>query len=516
MGEWTFRLNAVGMTALHKAGLVGLGASLNVLKEKELLQDITFSMNDQSLSIEGLEKNAEGLHRLLSMMYEIDNGLINFPLIRDWTPSRRAKLQQLLRLTFLQHPSSNLSEKTARVIQDPIDGGIIEYNYLPLVDLRHRYSSVCQEWESKLTSHGRIEIKGWAYPGAMKRHEKVGESVLTDDPELYPLLLCAPLGCLYFKGIAYDGSGGYDSKTQAFLSVPCYNSLNVQAQRLERFYRKTMGISEDLIAVTESDAVLQSAIYLEVSTMKRYLSTQLSVYRFGKVPWSKQKTRTGVYHTLAVLPQAVGQYEKFLNTITIYTAKSSNGGTYSIVFPARGLIAENLIRERPWYQGFTQYMADKRYQKVRIWSKELNDMVNDQNVWTDEMKRQFVLLFQDGIRKRYGKVSDQAEKSSSDPKSAFKREYEKIRVAFSHCRTREQLRRELADFLAKTRAKVAAASHENEMDLFLLVSQKENDWQELRDLCLLALASYRGKGLDSDLEQQLEQNLARDQAETGD
>ncbi|MHB1404375.1 MAG: type I-MYXAN CRISPR-associated Cas8a1/Cmx1 [Desulfitobacteriaceae bacterium] len=449
MCEWTFHLNAVGMTALHKAGLVGLGASLNVLKEKKLLQDITFSMDDQRLSIKGLEKNAEGLHRLLSMVYEIDNGLINFPLIRDWPTSRRAKLQQLLFLTFLQHPQSRQAEKTARVVQEPIDGGIIEYNYLPLVDIRHRYSSVCQEWEAKLISRGRIELKGWAYPGAMKRHEKVGESVLTDDPELYPLLLCAPLGCLYFKGIAYDGSGGYDSKTEAFLAVPRFNYLKVQVQKLERFYRKTMRVDEDLIAVTESDAALQSAIYLEVRSMEQHLKTQLSVYRFGKVPWSKQKTRTGVYHTLTVSRQAVGQYEKFLNNITIYTAKSSNGGTYSIVFPAQGLIAENLIRKRPWYRGFTQYMADKRYQKVRIWSKELNEMVKDPNMWTDEKKRQFVLLFQNGILNQYGKASKLAKKSNSDPKAACNREYEKIRLAFSRCRTREQLRHELADFFLK-------------------------------------------------------------------
>lgn len=496
MCEWTFHLNAVGITALHKAGLVGLGASLNVLKEKKLLQDITFSMDDQRLSIKGLEKNAEGLHRLLSMVYEIDNGLINYPLIRDWPTSRRAKLQQLLFLTFLQHPQSRQAEKTARVVQEPIDEGIIEYNYLPLVDIRHRYSSVCQEWEAKLINHGRIELKGWAYPGAMKRHEKVGESVLTDDPELYPLLLCAPLGCLYFKGIAYDGSGGYDSKTEAFLAVPRFNSLKVQVQKLECFYRKKMRLDGDLIAVTESDAALQSAIYLEVRSIEQQLKTELSVYRFGKVPWSKQKTRTGVYHTLALSRQAVGQYEKFLNNITIYTAKSSNGGTYSIVFPAQGLIAENLIHERPWYQGFTRYMADKRYQKVRTWSKELNDMVKDLSMWTDEKKRQFVLLFQNGIYNRYGKVSSQAKKSNSDIKSAFKREYDKIRLSFSHCRTREQLRYEIADFFAKNRAKVEDVNRDCELELFLLASKKEYDWQELRDLCLLALASYRGKGSD--------------------
>lgn len=498
MEEWKFRLNDTGMTALHKAGLVGLAASLQVLKEGNALPEgMTFEADDQTLMIRGIEKNRDGLFKILAAVYEIKEGLINFPLLSGWPESRRAVLQRLLLESFWQHPQSREAAKKEVVKQEEIDGNITDYSYKLLTDFNHRSHQTCAKWEDKLKRGEPVELAGWAYPGAMKRHNTVAASVLTDSPEIYPLLLCAPLGCLYFEGRGLTSAGSFDPKTVMFVVIPKYTRLTRQAGKMKRYYEAANSnfVERSLIAVGESDAALQTAIYLELDHigLERRLDTQLSVFRFGTVPWSKQqKTRTGVYHSLAITEAILEQYERILRLTKEQMLTNKAGETYISVFPLRGLFADNLVQGKPWYRGFSAFMQDNRNEKVKFWSRELNEMVKETHIWSDEMRRQFVLLIQDGIRKRYGKVYDQAEKSGSEPN--WDREYEKIRLTFSQCRTRTQLRKELMDFLARTRA--GSSSQGMEMELSLIIFDEKQDWQEIRDLCLLALASYRKQEKD--------------------
>lgn len=504
-----FYLNHVGMTAFHKAGLVALAASLEILRDKRKLPEgVSFDyLDEQCLVLRGVEKSAECLHQLLTMIYAIKNDLIDFPLMQGWRESRRAKLQQLLFQSFLQHPQSRDAGKEIREAQEDIDGKKIDYRYSPLYDFKHRSMSTCKKWEEDLKKKTRIELAGWAYPGAMKRHEKVSTSALSDDPELYPLLLCAPLGCLYFDGAAYSGTGGRDPKTEMFLVLPRFTNLEKSVRKLRRYYQpqNSTRMGRSLVAVGETDAALMAAIYLELDVIGNNLDTHLSVFRFGTVSWSKQqKTRTGVYHSLFISTHTLERYERVLHCMPDQRKSNPAGEYYTVVFPARGQIADNLVGEKPWYYGFYKYMRDQRHKKIGYWYKELNAMISDTRLWTDEKRRLFVLLVQDGIRKRYGKVYDQAVRLNADIKAAFQREYEKIRLAFSHCRTREQLRKELMDFLSKTRAKLSELDPIEEMDLMMLVFNDTRDWQEIRDLCLVALAGYRGSGEEHLSEDQLE------------
>ena len=109
--------------------------------------------------------------------------------------------------------------------------------------------------------------------------------------------------------------------------------------------------------------------------------------------------------------------------------------------------------------------------------------------WPKEEDKLFVEAVHNALRNRYGALSGRAKARNEAPQ--FKREFERIRTSLMRTKNRETLRAEIADLFARGGVnKVLQSNWDKVLGLFA-----GEDWQRARDLALLGLASYAGKGV---------------------
>lgn len=507
MQEWKeFRLNDPGMGPYHRAGLAGLTASLVMLGKWNALPAAldSFEYDEQKLSMSGFQPTAESLHSLLQAVYRLnDDGLFDFPVLESWGPFQKAELQKLYLGSFLQHPSARKAEGKQKEKNSPLDEKKLEYSYLPLRDFIHRDQATCQRIAEAVAKQKSMDIAGWALPGGIVKHNAVQETGLKESPEKFFLLLFAPLGCLFFQGHAGLSNGERDKRTQTLVAVPRPRQLRSFVDLLLRFYERTGSERASgkvpLIRVQGvKEAALQAAmlLHLQNTPKLRRLSCDFTVVRFGTVSWSaQQKTRTALFSSTCLSEETVQKYQ-----IAHDKLHRAGKGTHFVYCPFLGQIADNLVLGNDeWYRGISVYMTDERRKSMIYWQRRLGELVQEKMIWKEQSRREFVGLMHSAIRNRFGKVSNEAKHAGGDLSTFFKREYERMRQLFVNCRTQEKFRENLMDFVTRTRPSVPADSTRSENELLLLAC--EADWREGKDLCLLALASYRGKETEKYLDQ---------------
>lgn len=162
----------------------------------------------------------------------------------------------------------------------------------------------------------------------------------------------------------------------------------------------------------------------------------------------------------------------------------------------RPLVATNLARGRPWYYNFVNLMTkidpvSKRPLRDKLFfeKKGLKAMV-EKVPWTDPGESAVVNAIHESIGRRYGLIANENKGNSTAMKNRWKGEYDRWRLAFAGAKTSEQFRRSLCDLFS--RAGVNSILQENWPTILPMLS--DNRWQQTRDLALLGLASYSGKG----------------------
>jgi CRISPR-associated protein Cas8a1/Csx13 len=160
------------------------------------------------------------------------------------------------------------------------------------------------------------------------------------------------------------------------------------------------------------------------------------------------------------------------------------------------MIAENLALARPWYAGFIALMTktnpatDKPYRnQLSFERKGLHEMINDSTMWDHDGEKLVVQAVHEAMRMRYGQIADENKSNSAAMKNRMKGFREKLRLDLSGAKTESNVRFALMNLFSRGgNNSVLRAGWDN----ILLVMRQ--DWQLARDLGLLALASYAGKG----------------------
>lgn len=110
-------------------------------------------------------------------------------------------------------------------------------------------------------------------------------------------------------------------------------------------------------------------------------------------------------------------------------------------------------------------------------------------VWDLSSEEKFVEAIHQAIRFRFGKLASQAKERNEHPR--FDREFERIRTGLMRAKNAQTLRAELAEFFS--RGGINPILQEDWKQILSIMVQP--DWQKARDLALLGLASYKGKGV---------------------
>lgn len=528
------RLDAPGMTPLHRAGLGGLAATLRYadVKRRQIEEDeedmpeilaplLTpeFTWNVESKSIRlnfGSPDNAGRFFEALSKFaFQIQDGAIYLPgqyrIDQPPHPSRRRMLQKGMTLTFLQHGKTrSLGEEETATYE--YKGHSVEYRFKPCSSYVHQ-----DKWKEWIDSKGRLTSKpcsfqGPFYPGAVVRHIAfAGATGAAQSVGLSIALTFALVGT-----VSYQSRGGL-----GVLVIPQVDDLRSFAQRRNLI---TPYEVQDTFIASLSDAVLRFALNELGGKVETSLSSQSSGGScegvcFRTVPWStQQKSRCETQTLKSPSTQMINAYSVALRHFKPrmisqeIEIKEGKGKAAAVskkteyfwkdsVF--RSFVADNLVQDKYWFEGFTQFSKKLDFSgKNTMWTllryekKELNEMVNDEKLdWKLDGAKTLVLAVQEALRNLYGKASSSAP-SKAAIGNRLDSEYEKWRIAFAGAKTPEQFRNSFADMLSRAKTNSQMAD-----DWHTVVKLILEDWSLARDLALLALASYKGSKIDEGQEQ---------------
>ena len=536
--QLVLKLNAPGMTAMHRVGLGGLAATLDNLSRRLKKPDFNknlfnhpawhaeFSWNIQPkkivISFGRPEWAKDFFHWLFDFAFQIDNNkMIFLPGQHITTESHipsiplhvRTRLQLGLLQTILQHTKTrDLGEK--RTVSYKQESMLIYDSYNEFKSYK-----IHKNWKELITSLTKggeevylkdledYEIKGTIAPGAVKRHESLSKTAIRQ-----PLGLFLPLLFVMVGAIAIPSVRG-----KSILVIPYVHDLKNFA-----IYRPSLTPND--ITQTFVSSVGDAALHYELSLHGAALTGKIrssgcDIITFTKLPWSgKQLYRNETfsissleddlcdfYHTVRnYLPPRIRKRqaknsdsenktksEHGKTTVTI--DKNENQWKDSVIRP---FIANNIVLGKYWFTGFTALMnsvdpLDRIPMRMKI-AKEregLNQMTKDETLdWKLEGARSLVLAVQEALRCCYGKAGSDASVSETGNQKRLEKEYEKWRFAFSGAKTEEQFRYSLGDMFSRAKNVPELKTAWKAITKLLL-----SDWQSARDLALIGLASYKGK-----------------------
>ena len=514
MESLTCDLFAPGMTPLHRAGLGGLVSTLRridkSLPEAERPPGL-WTIDERSVTLSW--KKEAGVKpffdRLFAFAFQIQDGMIYLPGQYGELPPPlevRAALHEGLLLSFYGHaPSSRgKAEETSREAEYEVDEHPVSYSYLPLSWYKHQRDG------SSLTVEGlknQVKLIGNLFPGAIQRHASFTAgpvtSHVTHGAELLLPLLFAPVGTMALKagGKKVNDRGSRKFKPGAALLIPDLNTLSEVEYFLPTVIPRN---ARDCQIANVADAALQAELRLRSRDL---LDPQtLSVLRCVwccPTDWSSRLQPPSAVTEVSIdtTDAALDQFEIAMAELAPPSPRQNKEGEY--FWPksyAHPFIAENLASGRPWYAGFTRLMTAKDETTRNL--KPIRDALKFERgglhkmtqkiPWDHSGEKIIVRAVHEAMRRRFGQIASENEENSVAREKRWERERERQRLAFVGAKTADALRHALADLWS--RAGFNSVLREAWPDILPLLSNGK--WQLTRDLALIALASYQGKGQD--------------------
>jgi len=516
-------LFAPGMTALHRAGLGGLACTLKYIQQARaqgtlLDEDVPgapwdedqapWEITEQSITLRfGTPENAaEYLKRLFRVAFQIKEKLIYLPgqYASEPTQAVRADLQAGLTLTFLQHG------KVRKLAKDPL---IVTHDSekagVPGVVVQFRaceYFKHQNGWEELVDRNGCLargpcKVDGPISPGAVVRHVAFTTDTAAEDPpeRLLPLYF-ALVGCLALPV----------NRGVAALLVPEVDNL-LDFANLRPLM--TPSTAQECQITSAADGALQAQVRLRSKqNVRAYNLPGCYAMTFMPTAWaSQQKSRVTTIYVppgeerrldrfeiaLAELPpkivprpvtEPIGRGKK--------KATSSRTESVRVDSIVRPLVAENLALGRPWYEGFVRLMrgldpnGNPLRNKLPFERRGLHAMTESATFWDHPGEAAVVRAVHEALRNRYGKIADENKDNPAAMRNRFSGEYDRWRLAFAGAKTADQFRNALCDLFS--RAGNNPVLRESWAQVLPFLDARR--WSLTRDLALLALASYAGKG----------------------
>jgi CRISPR-associated protein Cas8a1/Csx13 len=521
-------LFAPGMTLLHRAGLGGLACSLRAIdrayQDGRLTADEVpggpwpeqqppwkITAQEITLDFGKAEQASDFLKRLFRIAFAVKDGMIYLPGQYDQDPPLvvRAELQNGLTLTFLQHGRVRKLDKDPTLVEyDPDGTGVatVRLEYKKCSGYRHQ-----EGWSDLVDRKGRlagavVEVGGPLNPGAMVRHNAfAADTKIEDPPERLLPLYFALVGCLALP--VNRGVG--------VLIVPGVTDLLTFA-RMRPLMTPTS--AKECRITSAGDAALQAQVRLwnKVAIAANDLPACYAM-TLRPTPWAtQQKSRVATLHVPPGEERRLEQFAKALaelapRVVTRKRKQTQGRGKQKTVVEhqesfwvdsnVRPLVADNLALGRPWYAGFTRLMiaidnsGTPIRDKLPFERKGLHAMTENKIFWEQEGETIVVKAVHRAISNSLGRIKQDTDGPGNAPpsqatKNRWDRFKERLRLALVGAKTADQCRNALCTLFGN-------AGPNSELQRgwpIILPMLSDKNWQKARDLALLALASYAGKG----------------------
>jgi CRISPR-associated protein Cas8a1/Csx13 len=499
--KMTLRLNAPGMTSLHKAGLAGLYMTLRAFEEtNQKIKGLTWELGSTQILLDwDDDKLKVAFEEFIRQSFWVDDdGFVRLKGLEISGPPKVEQKHQLytaLLNSFLQFGPHRPTETKRALSYDVDNHPLWIRDFAPIKSFRHQ-TAATDFIDEKGQFRNSIEAAGWLYPGAGQRHVVFGDTKLNESPELALALLFAPVGVIYYTIKSYAKG----RKARLAMIVPNIEELAIYAEVRQSFARQ--GVFE-LTASSSSDAALRALVTISGNKAANRFGEGFGegvicrVVTFGIVSWNeKQKSRTYARSVLSGQLPGFDNYEiahaTFANRWQQIQAKRDRRGNqveperyFVTTFCAREFIADNIALGKSWYDGIANHLTNRENrEQLQYERKELYDMVKTAS-FDDESERLFIDVCQESWRRRLGKLGQRAISEHTSFTGLANKEAERLRTSLARCKNADSLRETVVDFWARAGASqlLQGKGLSSLLPLF-------TDWKKARDLALLALISY--------------------------
>jgi CRISPR-associated protein Cas8a1/Csx13 len=220
------------------------------------------------------------------------------------------------------------------------------------------------------------------------------------------------------------------------------------------------------------------------------------------MPWSnRQKTRVQIVWPRAVNEQILEVYRTAMEILPAKLSRSTDGHAFVHVSALRAFVAENLARGKPWYSDFAaaredtkdralihQRLFKQRPSKPTDWAlfKMEREGLMKMTEHLDDVQQALVRSIHRALRQRFGAIAEECRGNKAAMENRWGREREHWRLRFSKAKTLELVRSALADLWSRAGTNPELQARWAELAALFSPSR----WREVRDLALVALASY--------------------------
>ncbi len=498
------KLNAPGMTSLHKAGLAGLYMTLKAFEENgKSINGLEWALEPTQVTLDWQDETPKAaFEELIKKSFWLDDeGFIRLTGLESsmpFKPEQKHHLYIALLNSFLQFGPHRPTEAKRTLSYEVDDHLCLIKGFAPIRKFRHQEAG-----SDFINKDGHfiqtIDAAGWLYPGGGQRHVAYKDTILNESKESGIALLFAPVGVIYYT----INSRARGRKARLAVLVPEIKDLETYTEIRQVLARQ--GVLE-LVASSASDAALRMILSIEANQTANQFAVFLGgsflcrVITFGIVSWNeKQKSRT---YTRSVFSGQLKGLENYRIAAAIFKnrwqkieAKRDRKGketeperSFVTTFSAREFIADNIAQGRAWYYDLVTYMSQKEVRE-QLWyeRKEMNEMV-EKAKYDDESERLFIRVCHESWRRRLGKLGERATRESTSFSSLVTKEAEKLRTSLARSKNAETLRETVVDFWARSGTNEAL---QGDGLAKLLPLFDEKSWRKARDLALLALISYK-------------------------
>lgn len=497
-GELRISLLGPGMTALHRVGVAGLYMTLQALEQDtaalEAIRRVGggWELGADSVRLVWSNDGSVFFQELIKWSFPAPRyGLLTLPAFGDPfdRPQHSLSVHNALLGTFLQHGLTRKADNGARpggALVIGIDETPTELVYQRVFSYAHQSAVVKPGVEGK--------VLGWLYPGGAERHVGLSKiSTLTEPPERLLPLLYAPVGGVFFR----IGSRRTRARPLHCLVLP-------EVADLRRYARWRKGFASTPLERFQAPGAATAALRVLVAEQAEGVlsgarSLACRVVAFGTVPWApQQKTRIDVFPVQAGSRAEIVPFRAADELFRAQLVRSPQGEPWWRVPQTPELVARNVALGKPWWLGFSDFLntleSDARRWLFRRENGGLHSMVLSEEVFPDGPERAFVLACHEAWRKRLGALGERARDQHLDFFDLSRKEFERLRIAFSRCKSAPLFRQTITDFWAQSGS--LGPLHEQWPAVLPFLDDRR--WRAGRDLALLALASYQGAGADDE------------------
>jgi CRISPR-associated protein Cas8a1/Csx13 len=450
----------------HRAGIAGLALALSVINPDDV--PFTWEVTEDTVKLFWDCSDKEAVLSLLGKTYRLQDGYLDVPALNLDSQGKYTFTEGVM-TTFLQHGKQRKQPKESVTLTFLIDEGQPEISrtFRPVEDCYYT-RDFKEAFSSKGAFNFKISLKGHHLPGLV---ECFAHGAYQESPEGFLSLVFLPLACSYYQ------LSGYRSA----VVIPEVKNLKEWVKRRQN----SSGSSyKNFRSSSAGESALRFLLQEKIIEDNRRLRVDYcEVYQLGKQQWdgSQSYLKQAVYR-VKVDDEVLALYDSAFQFFKPQVRQNDKGETWLAVSKILPWLCDNLITGKPWYSGFYEfYKQNELYERKGLVSM---------SQYLDSLEQTFFDAVQGAFSSYLREQILQAQKQGR--KLDYPQVTDKVINRLQRPSTQQDFAKTTVDFLSRHRSK-ATRGVGAEIYQWL---HKDNNWKQARDLALLAIASYTGKGKD--------------------